>query len=143
MTNLYTLILKFQKVSFVLFLLSFCSCDTNNYVDYNLANSTSSTVKVTFNQWAFDSTMYLTHDTTFYLSPNQKKTLAVRSLFASGVFNPESGSDTIWLINKLEIYKNDTTPAIDTLKKTKYWNYNYLSRHYATLTLDLTDKYFR
>jgi hypothetical protein len=97
---------------------------------------------VTFNSTLLDSSIYQYKDSTFNLQPNEEKTLIVRSLLASGVFDPEGGTDTIWVISKLDIYENDTIPAKDSLRCAIYWNYQYKSRRHAELNLDLMDKYF-
>jgi len=134
----------FRKVSFLFFwVIGFCSCDSYNYIDYNLHNSTSSSVKVTFNQWSFNDSMITTKDITFYLLPNEGRILTARGIIGTEIWNPEQGNDTIWMFPKLSINLKDTLPATYNLKSIKYWNYNGISRHHASLTLTLLDKYFQ
>jgi hypothetical protein len=140
MNNPYSVITFLRNIFLCLLLVSFYSCDTSNYVDYNIINSTSGSIKVTYNKWTSNNS--ITNDTTIFLLPNQKQTVITRDLFASGAFNPEGG-DTIWMFPKLLLYKNDTIPSAVNLKTTKYWNYNGISKHHGELILNVYDSYFQ
>ena len=132
------------RVSYIaLTVISLCACDGYNYVDYNVINSTSSSVKVTFSQREFKDSLYIGQDTIIYLSPNESHTLSTRMMIGGGVWNPEDGNDTIWEFPRLDVYITDTIHSIDSLRSMKYWDYKNISVHHAELTLRAIDEYFQ
>lgn len=129
------------KIFFILTLtiIIMIGCDSYNPVDYNVDNKSDKELKVIFNQWNYDDGMYITNDTIVKISPNQKKTLFVREIIGSSVWNPEYGNDTIWAITKLEIYRNDTILIAKNFRLMEYWNYKNISRHHSELNLIINE----
>lgn len=142
MTGRIRIIRVLRKFGFFFLLAGFYACDSYNYIDYNLVNSASSPVEVTFNQWGFLDAMYVGSDSTFILAPGEVQTLTVRSIIGSAVWDAEAGNDSVWMFPKFIVLKG-AVPPNDNLKKIKYWSYDYLSRHHAKFTLTLFDKYFQ
>jgi uncharacterized membrane protein len=126
-------------ILFLLLSIFLSSCDTGNFVDYTVINSTSGTVKITYNK--IITTDSSGKDTTIYLRPNQKQIIDTAVLFASSVFNPES-RDTIMELPVFIASLNDTLPSTVNVKKMTYWNYHYISRHHAELVINLYDSLF-
>ncbi|MFT3701545.1 MAG: hypothetical protein QM802_04210 [Agriterribacter sp.] len=116
------------------------SCDSYNPVDYNIINNSSKEIKVIFNQWEYDQGMYITNDTIVSIAPHQKENLLIREIIGASVWNPETGNDTIWAINKLEIFRDDTILVNKNFRMMNYWQYNNLGRHHAELNLVLKDQ---
>jgi hypothetical protein len=139
--RLIRMIAHFKNIFFCFLLVLFYSCDTSNYVDYNIINSTSLPIKVVYSTKIYQDS--ITKDTIVFVQPNQKETIATRGLLASGVFNPEAGLDTISEFAKLLLYQNDTIPTTVDLKKSGYWNYNKISEHHGELILNVYDSYFQ
>jgi hypothetical protein len=131
--------INFSIIIFLILSVFFYSCDTNNFIDYNVINSTSGTVKVSYNKLLPSNSS--TNDTTIFLSPNEQQTIITMSVFASGAYNPE-GADTIMMLPTFVVYLNDTIPSTFNLKKTKYWNYHSISKHHGELVLNLYDSLF-
>jgi hypothetical protein len=128
-----------RKFSFglILTVIIMVSCDTYNPVDYNVVNNTDIEIKVIFNQWDYNEGMYIKNDTTVKIEPKKKKNLFVREIIGSSVWNPEYGNDTIWAINKLEIYKDDTVLINRNFRLMEYWRYKNISRHHSELNLTI------
>lgn len=126
-----------KKIIFVLTLtmIVMIGCDSYNPVDYNFVNKTNKELKVIFKQWEYNEGMYITDDTIVKIAPNEKKTLIVREIIGSGVWNPEHGNDTIWAISKLEIYKDDTVLINKNFRLMEYWEYKNISKHHSELNL--------
>jgi hypothetical protein len=128
-----------SSILIILILSAFYSCDSTNFVDYNIINSTSGTVKVSYNKLLSSNSS--TNDTTIFLLPNKQQTIITRSLLASGAYNPE-GADTITMLPIFIVHLNDTVLSIFNLKKTTYWNYHTISKHHGALILNLYDSLF-
>lgn len=128
------------KVALLIFVaLRFTACDYENPVDYNLINQSDKKLKVVFNQWGFNNGMSIRNDSTIFIAPKEKTTLAIRPIIGSAVWNPEYGNDTIWMFPKLLLYKNDTIPLNKNFRQASRWSFNKISRHHAELNLTITD----
>jgi len=124
----------------ILILVTLISCDYENPVDYNVINQSDKKLKIIFNQWDYDNGMYVKGDTTVFVDSKEKKTLIIRPIIGSSVWNPEYGNDTIWAIHKLVIYKNDTILVDRNFRLMSKWEYKNLSRHHSELNLTIKNE---
>ena len=124
----------------ILILLPIIGCDYENPVDYNIVNQSDRKLKVIFNQWDNNNGMYITKDSLVYVSSKEKKTLIIRPILGSSVWNPEYGNDTIWALNKLLVYKSDSVLITKNFRLMTKWEYRNLSRHHSELNLYITNQ---
>ena len=149
MKSLPSSTIKFVLGSLLLILFSVlqsCNKNTNEYsrIDYQVVNKTDSKIKVVFNRITTPAGYYQKiDDSVVYIEPSKQSTLVVMC-FLSGesVANPEENTDSLYAIQTLRIFKNDTIPSSVNFIMTRYWKYEKVRNNYAELNLDVNNDDF-